>query len=97
MKLASTQGRPRLRTVKGRYTMADISVFEAMHSLRSIHRFTTNPVSDEAVTTILRAAVRAPSGGNSQPWHFLVIRDKELKRRIGEYQGKATLEARRER
>ena len=77
--------------------MADISLFEAMHSQRSIHRFTPDPVSDEEITTILRAAVRAPSGGNSQPWHFLVVRDRDLKRRIGEYHGKATLEARRER
>lgn len=77
--------------------MADISVFEAIHSQRSIHRFTPEPISDEEITTILRAAVRAPSGGNSQPWNFLVVRDRKLKRCIGEYHGKATLEARQER
>ena len=42
-------------------------------------------MSDEVVTTILYAAVRAPSGGNTQRWSFLVIRDRETKKRFGEW------------
>lgn len=44
---------------------------------RSIRSFTGQPVSDEHVETILRAAMSAPSAGNQQPWHFIVLRDKE--------------------
>ena len=65
--------------------MTDISLFEAIGTQRAIRHFAADPVSDEAVTTILQAAIRAPSGGNRQPWHFLVMRDPETKRRLGEW------------
>ena len=36
----------------------------------SVRRFKDEPVSAEAVTELLRAAMAAPSGGNQQPWEF---------------------------
>src|SRR5579871_94525 len=42
------------------------------------------PVSDEAIETILESARWAPSAGNSQPWEFVVIRDSETRERIAE-------------
>lgn len=63
----------------------DISLFEAIHTQRAIRRFTGEPVSDEVIERILEAAVRAPSGRNTQPWRFVVIRDAATKRKIGEY------------
>lgn len=39
-------------------------------------------VSPEAVQRILEAAVRAPSAGNRQPWHFYVVRDPEVRQRL---------------
>lgn len=65
--------------------MTDISLFEAIRTQRAIRRFTTDPVPDEAITTILEAAIRAPSAGNRQTWYFLVIRDPETKRRLGQW------------
>lgn len=62
-----------------------ISLFEAITSQRAIRHFSPQPVSDEAVETILGAAICAPSGGNRQPWRFLVIRDAALKRQLGEW------------
>ena len=50
-----------------------------------MRRLKTDPVSDEDVWKLLDAAIKAPSGGNSQPWNFLVVRDPETKRKIGEY------------
>ena len=44
---------------------------------RSIRSFTKEPVPDEMVETILRAAMAAPSAGNQQPWHFIVIKDQK--------------------
>jgi nitroreductase len=61
-----------------------MSLHEAMDTQRAIRNFTSDPVSDEVFTTILDAAVRAPSGGNTQCWSFLVIRDRETKKRFGE-------------
>jgi nitroreductase len=62
-----------------------VSLFDAISSQRAIRHFSAQPVSDEAVETILNAAIRAPSGGNRQPWRFLVIRDTALKRQLGQW------------
>jgi nitroreductase len=62
-----------------------VSLFDAIYSQRAIRHFNTQPVSDEAVETILNAAIRAPSGGNRQPWRFLVIRDVAIKRQLGQW------------
>jgi nitroreductase len=66
-----------------------IDVFEAIGTLRAMRRFSPEPVSDSDIWTILEAATKAPSGGNRQPWNFIVIRDLETKRRIGEYYRRA--------
>jgi nitroreductase len=65
--------------------LADISLFEAIRTQRSIRHFSTAPVSDEVVAKMLEAAIRAPSGGNTQPWYFLVIRDRKIKRQLGDW------------
>jgi len=54
-------------------------LFEIMYSLRSMRRLEPDPVSDELIWKILEAATRAPSGGNVQPWRFLVVRDAATK------------------
>src|SRR5215470_1703083 len=66
-------------------THENLSLFEAIHSQRAIRHFSEKPVSDEAVEMILNAAIRAPNGGNRQPWRFVVIRDAALKRRLGQW------------
>jgi nitroreductase len=47
-------------------------------SRRSIRKYTGEPVSGEHVEHLLRAAMAAPSAGNQQPWHFVVIRERRL-------------------
>lgn len=49
---------------------------------RSIRGFKTDPVPDEYVEKIIESARWAPSGANSQPWEFIVVKDKEIKDRI---------------
>src|SRR5262245_47102494 len=62
-----------------------MDVFEAIHTTRSMRRLDpARDVSDEDLVTIIDAAIRAPTGGNSQPVRWLVVRDPELKRRVGE-------------
>jgi len=63
----------------------DVSLFDAIHSQRAVRHFSAQPVSDEAIATILHAAICAPSGGNRQPWRFVVIRDAEIKRQLGQW------------
>jgi F420 biosynthesis protein FbiB-like protein len=52
-----------------------LDFFEVVHTQRSIRKFKSDPVPDEAIWKILDAAIRAPSGSNTQPWGFLVVRD----------------------
>jgi nitroreductase len=46
-------------------------------SRRSIRTYTGQPVSAEHIERLLRAAMAAPSAGNQQPWHFIVVTDHE--------------------
>ncbi len=57
--------------------------FEVAHTQRAMRRLKTDPVSDEDLWKILHTATMAPSGGNRQPWNFVVVRDEEKKRKIG--------------
>lgn len=59
-------------------------LFEAMRTSRSIRRFRPDPVPDSVLDQLLEAAIQAPNGSNAQPWHFLVIRDPNLRRQVGE-------------
>lgn len=50
---------------------------------RSIRRYKPDSVPEEVLLRILEAARWAPSAVNSQPWHFLVITDRERRRSLG--------------
>ena len=52
-------------------------MLEPIVSRRSIRAYTDEPVSEEALAQILEAARLAPSGNNTQPWHYIVIRSEE--------------------
>lgn len=55
------------------------SFLELVKKRRSIRRFKPDPIPDGYVDRIIEAARWAPSGFNSQPWEFVVIKDKKLK------------------
>jgi nitroreductase len=70
--------------------MAEMTLFDVIYSAGSIRRFRPDPVPDEIITKILDAAVRAPSGSNAQSWVFLVVKDAEIRRQLGEVYKKAS-------
>ena len=45
---------------------------------RSIRKYKQKAVPDAVVYELLRAAMNAPSAGNAQPWHFVVIRERAI-------------------
>ncbi|MHC4480584.1 MAG: nitroreductase family protein [Planctomycetota bacterium] len=45
---------------------------------RSIRKYTDEPVGQKEVEQVLRAAMAAPSAGNERPWHFVVIRERDV-------------------
>jgi nitroreductase len=61
-----------------------MDAIEAILSRRGIRKYTNDPLPDLVVNEILRAAMSAPSAGNEQPWHFVVIRDRKTLDRITE-------------
>ena len=62
----------------------EIGLFEAIDSQRGLRRFKPDPVPDEMISRILQAAIKAPSGGVQQGWSFIVVRDPETRRKIGD-------------
>lgn len=63
----------------------EIGLFEAIDSQRALRYMKPDPVPEELVRQVLEAAIKAPSGGNRQPWDFIVITDPELKAEIARY------------
>ncbi len=57
---------------------------DAIFSRRSIRKYTSEPVKDEDIRKLLEAAMAAPSAGNGQPWHYLIINDRDSLDRISE-------------
>ena len=51
----------------------EIGLFEAIYTQRAIRELKPDPVSDELVHKLIESATKAPSGGNRQPWRFIVI------------------------
>jgi len=51
---------------------------------RTVRQFSDRRVPRQVIEECLRAAATAPSGANLQPWHFVVVSDPALKRRIRE-------------
>jgi nitroreductase len=54
-----------------------MDLLEAILSRRSIRRYREGEVDHNDLAAILRAGMAAPSAGNEQPWHFIVIRNRD--------------------
>lgn len=65
-----------------------MDVFEAIATTRAMRRLDpARDVSDADLLKIVEAATKAPSGGNSQPVRWIVVRDADKRRRLGEIYG----------
>ena len=49
---------------------------------RTVREFSRKPVSREVIENCIKAAGTAPSGANLQPWHFTVVSNPEIKKKI---------------
>ena len=56
---------------------------DIVRSARAQRRLSSEPIPEATLDAILRAASYAPSGMNSQPWRFVVVRDAELRAGLG--------------
>jgi nitroreductase len=55
-----------------------------MRTRRTVRHFSDRPVARTVIDQCLLTAGGAPSGANLQPWHFVVVSDPQVKRRIRE-------------
>ena len=61
-----------------------MDVFECIFSRRSVRKYADIQVSWDKIVDVLEAGRSAPSAGNIQNWRFIVVRNKETKRKIAE-------------
>ncbi|HEY6838453.1 MAG TPA: nitroreductase family protein [Geobacteraceae bacterium] len=54
-----------------------MDALEAILTRRSVRRYTDEPIAAELLDELLNAAMHAPSAGNEEPWHFVVVTDRE--------------------
>ncbi len=59
-----------------------MDVSEVIKRRRSIRRFKSDPIPDEKIKLLLESARLAPSGTNTQPWRFIVVKDDDTKNKL---------------
>ena len=59
-----------------------MGIFDAMYTMRAIREFRDEAIPDAVLRQVLAAAGQAPSGGNRQPWKFVVVRSIEGKEKV---------------
>ena len=64
-------------------TPLTMTLEEAMRTQRAIRRLKTDPVDDSLILHLIELALKAPTGSNAQNWEFIVVKDPEVKARIG--------------
>lgn len=60
-----------------------MDVFEAVRTILAVRRYQDGPVPEETLRRILEAGRLTGSAMNRQPWHFIVVQDRETLRRLG--------------
>ena len=59
-----------------------MDVSEAIRTRRSIRKFKPDSIPDEKIKLLLESARLAPSGTNTQPWRFIVVKDDDTKTKL---------------
>lgn len=67
-----------LKTAKRVWGTWKMNTYESIITRRSTRKYLKKPVSQELLEKVIEAGRYAPSGGNSQSNHFIVIRDSEI-------------------
>ncbi|MFW9927481.1 MAG: nitroreductase family protein, partial [Candidatus Thorarchaeota archaeon] len=61
-----------------------MDTLKTIRDRRSIRKYRSDVVDDRALETILEAGRWAPSASNKQPWHFIVIKNPEMRRKLAD-------------
>ena len=69
--------------IKEEETVINNETMQSILARRSYKVFDSKPIDDEALDTIVTAGLYAPTGMNRQPWHFTVIKSREMLEKFG--------------
>jgi nitroreductase len=58
-------------------------VFEAVRTVMAVREFQDREIPDDVLRRIVEAAHMTASGGNQQPWHFILVRERDRLRKLG--------------
>ena len=61
-----------------------MNVYEAIKERRSVRAYQNKPVPEDVLTRILDSGRMAPSGGNRQPWKFVVVKDSQTRKKLAQ-------------
>ena len=60
-----------------------VDVFEAVRTTLAVRAYKPDPIPDDVLHRILEAGRLSASASNQQPWHFVVVQDRDTIREIG--------------
>lgn len=66
-----------------------INTIELILKRKSVRSYSDKKISKENIDIILRAGLSSPSARNMMPWHFIVVEDNEIIKKMAEVNGKA--------
>ena len=61
-----------------------MDVFEALYTTRAMRRVKEDPIPEDVIKSIIDSAIRAPSGSNRQDWKFVVVTDKDVRKKLSD-------------
>jgi len=56
-----------------------MDLYEAVENRRSVRSYTSDEIPEEVLNRVMDATRSAPSGGNRQPWTFILVKDPGVK------------------
>ena len=59
-------------------------MLEAIKTRRSIRKYAETPVEEEKIIQLIESARLAPSGSNTQPWHFIIVKSQLVREKLAE-------------
>jgi nitroreductase len=68
-----------------------MDTMEAILTRRSVRKYIKKPISKKIIKELLEAAMSAPSAGNEQPWHFVLIDDLEILSKVPSFHNHANM------
>lgn len=61
-----------------------METLKAILTRRSIRKYSEKNIPEEYYEILLKAAMHAPSGRNRQPWHFIIINDRNVLKKLAD-------------